>query len=82
MPADVVFDEIWLNPPIRIGKAALHALLLTRLRRLSVDGRAVLVVSKNLGADSLQRWLVDQRFGCHRVGSAKGFRVLEVRPSG
>ncbi len=82
VPVDVVFDEIWSNPPIRIGKPALHALLLTWLRRLSADGRAVLVVGKNLGADSLQRWIVDQGLGCRRVGSAKGFRVLEVRPSG
>lgn len=80
VPADVLFDEIWSNPPIRIGKPTLHALLLTWLRRLSADGRAVLVVGKNLGADSLQRWLVDQGFRCRRLGSAKGFRVLEVRP--
>lgn len=80
VPAGMVFDEIWSNPPIRIGKPDLHALLMTWLRRLSADGRAVLVVSKNLGADSLQRWLVGQGFGCSRLGSAKGFRVLEVRP--
>ncbi len=80
VPDDVAFDEIWSNPPIRIGKPALHALLMTWLRRLSADGRAVLVVGKNLGADSLQRWIADQGLGCRRVGSAKGFRVLEVRP--
>jgi 16S rRNA G1207 methylase RsmC len=80
VPADVTFDEIWSNPPIRIGKPALHRLLLTWLPQLKADGRAVLVVSKNLGADSLQRWLVDQGFRCDRLGSAKGFRVLEVLP--
>ncbi len=80
VPDGMVFDEIWSNPPIRVGKPALHALLLSWLPRLSADGRAVLVVSKNLGADSLQRWLVGQGFGCSRLGSAKGFRVLEVRP--
>jgi 16S rRNA (guanine1207-N2)-methyltransferase len=77
---DVTFDEIWSNPPIRIGKPALHRLLLTWLPRLKADGRAVLVVNKNLGADSLQRWLVDQGFHCDRLGSAKGFRVLELHP--
>ena len=80
VPDDVAFDEIWSNPPIRIGKPALHALLSTWLARLAPGGRAVLVVSKNLGADSLQRWIADQGFGCSRLGSAKGFRVLEVRP--
>lgn len=79
--ADEQYDEIWSNPPIRIGKAALHELLLTWLPRLAPGGRAVLVVGKNLGADSLQRWLVEQGFAAERLASAKGFRVLEVRPS-
>ncbi len=79
VPAEVEFDEIWSNPPIRIGKSALHDLLLTWLPRLSPTGRAVLVVGKNLGADSLQRWIDEQGFACRRLASAKGFRVLEVR---
>jgi 16S rRNA G1207 methylase RsmC len=73
------YDEIWSNPPIRIGKAALHDLLLTWLPRLDDGGRAVLVVGKNLGADSLQRWLGEQGWPTARLASAKGFRVLEVR---
>jgi 16S rRNA (guanine1207-N2)-methyltransferase len=80
VPVDVEFDEIWSNPPIRIGKPALHALLMTWLPRLTPAGRALLVVGRNLGADSLQRWLVEQGFQCQRLASAKGFRVLEVRP--
>ena len=79
VPPDVTFDEIWSNPPIRIGKEALHELLLTWLPRLSEGGRAVLVVGKNLGGDSLQRWLGEQGWPTTRLGSAKGFRVLEVR---
>ncbi len=82
VPAGLRFDEIWSNPPIRIGKEALHALLLTWLPRLAAGGRAVLVVGKNLGADSLQRWLGEQGFPATRLASAKGFRVLEVRPAG
>jgi 16S rRNA (guanine1207-N2)-methyltransferase len=79
VPGDVVFDEIWSNPPIRIGKEALHALLLTWLPRLAPGGRAVMVVGKNLGADSLQRWLAAQGYPTERLASAKGFRVLEAR---
>ena len=79
VPADAVFDEIWSNPPIRIGKAALHELLLTWLPRLVPGGRAVMVVGKNLGADSLQRWLEEQGYPTERLASAKGFRVLETR---
>jgi 16S rRNA (guanine1207-N2)-methyltransferase len=72
------YDEIWSNPPIRVGKQALHALLLTWLPRLAPGGRAVMVVGKNLGADSLQRWLGEQGWPTERLASAKGFRVLQV----
>ena len=73
------FAAIWSNPPIRIGKPALHELLRTWLSRLSPGARAHLVVHKNLGADSLQRWLGEQGFPTERLASAKGFRVLESR---
>ncbi|MFE6506258.1 class I SAM-dependent methyltransferase [Nocardioides sp. NPDC057767] len=76
---EVTYDEIWSNPPIRIGKQALHELLLTWLPRLAPGGRAVMVVGKNLGGDSLQRWLGEQGYPTIRIGSAKGFRVLETR---
>jgi 16S rRNA (guanine1207-N2)-methyltransferase len=79
VPPGATYDEIWSNPPIRIGKDALHELLLTWLPRLRPDGRAVMVVGKNLGADSLQRWLGEQGFPTERLASAKGFRVLETR---
>lgn len=72
------YDEIWSNPPIRIGKAALHDLLLTWLPRLAPGGVARLVVGRNLGADSLQSWLQAQGYRCERTASAKGFRVLVV----
>lgn len=75
------YDQIWSNPPIRIGKEALHRLLLTWLPRLEPGGLARLVVSKNLGGDSLQRWLIGQGHPTERVASAKGFRILEVSPS-
>jgi 16S rRNA (guanine1207-N2)-methyltransferase len=78
VPEDARFDGIWSNPPIRIGKAALHELLLCWLPRLAPFGAATMVVGKNLGADSLQRWLREQGYACDRLGSAKGFRVLRV----
>jgi 16S rRNA (guanine1207-N2)-methyltransferase len=73
------YDEIWSNPPIRIGKQALHELLLTWLPQLVPGGRAVMVVGKNLGGDSLQRWLTEQGYPTTRIASTKGFRVLETR---
>ena len=41
-----------------------------------------MVVGKNLGGDSLQRWLTVQGYPTRRLASAKGFRVLESRPRG
>ncbi|HKX14454.1 MAG TPA: methyltransferase [Propionibacteriaceae bacterium] len=76
---DTRYDEIWSNPPVRIGKQSLHELLLTWIAQLAPDGVARLVVGKNLGADTLQRWLIEQGYSCERVASAKGFRVLLVR---
>lgn len=78
VPDGLSFDEIWSNPAIRIGKPELHRMLLRWLPRLNPDGVAWLVVGKNLGADSLQRWLAEQGFGSDRHASAKGFRVLRV----
>ena len=72
------YDEIWSNPPIRIGKQPLHELLLTWLPRLKPPGVARLVVARNLGSDTLQAWLIDQGYDCVRAASAKGFRVLTV----
>jgi 16S rRNA G1207 methylase RsmC len=80
VPDDLRVDEIWSNPPIRIGKQALHDLLLQWFARLRPDGRAVMVVGKNLGGDSLQGWLTDQGYPTVRLASAKGFRVHESRP--
>ncbi|MCL2735354.1 MAG: class I SAM-dependent methyltransferase [Propionibacteriaceae bacterium] len=81
VPADAQYDEIWSNPPIRIGKPALHLLLTTWLPRLTPQGCATLVVSKNLGADSLHSWLRDQGWSVDRLGSSQGFRVLRARRS-
>ena len=79
VPTDVTFDEIWSNPPIRIGKPALHELLVRWLARLNRGGTAWLVVAKNLGSDSLARWLTDQGYETTRYASERGYRVLAVR---
>jgi 16S rRNA (guanine1207-N2)-methyltransferase len=80
VPSNIRFEAIWSNPPIRIGKPALHELLTTWLVRLNVDGRALLVVQKHLGADSLHRWLTDAGWPTSRVASQRGYRLLEIGP--
>lgn len=82
-PGDVdpglVFGQIWSNPPIRIGKTALHDLLHHWLSRLHPDSQAHLVVSRHLGADSLARWLDLEGYSVTRRGSRMGYRLLDVR---
>jgi 16S rRNA (guanine1207-N2)-methyltransferase len=82
VPADLEFMTIWSNPPIRVGKAELHGLLQTWMPRLAVGSDAWLVVARNLGADSLQRWM-DSEFGdslsVSREELKKGYRVLRAR---
>lgn len=72
-------DLIWSNPPMRIGKTALHELLESWLPLLADNGEGWLVVHKNLGADSLASWLAEGGWDVSRQASSKGFRVLRVR---
>jgi 16S rRNA (guanine1207-N2)-methyltransferase len=76
LPATV--DAIWSNPPLRIGKQPLHALLTGWLARLTPDGHACLVVQRNLGADSLHRWLAGEGWPVTRVAARSGYRVLRI----
>lgn len=78
VPTDLGFDQLWSNPPIHPGKAALHGLLETWLPRTRGPGH--LVVARNLGADSLQTWLNGEGYPTARVASSKGFRVLVTQP--
>jgi 16S rRNA (guanine1207-N2)-methyltransferase len=78
VPRDLMFDAIYSNPPVRVGKAALHELLVRWLGRLRPEGRAYLVVQRNLGADSLATWLAAQGYQVQRLKSKKGYRILEV----
>lgn len=82
VPAEIKFSGIWSNPPIRVGKEVLHEILLSWLPRLESEADAYLVVQKNLGADSLHRWLeaeLPENYSTIRVDTAKSFRVLRVR---
>lgn len=80
VPDDLVVDAFWANPPVRVGKAALHDLLQLWLGRLTPGSSAHLVMARNLGADSLARWLADEGHQVTRRGSRRGYRLLEVTP--
>jgi 16S rRNA G1207 methylase RsmC len=82
VPENLAFSGIWSNPPIRIGKKELHELLLKWLPRLAVGAEAYLVVQKNLGSDSLQKWLTEELVGNYEVSrytSIKTYRVIKVK---
>ena len=82
VPEDITFMSIWSNPPIRVGKNELHNILQTWLPRLEYDADAWLVVQKNLGSDSLQRWMeatFPASFTFTRAATNKGYRVLRAR---
>ena len=82
VPPDLHVDALWSNPPIRVGKPALHELLAQWTDRLTPSGHALLVVQRHLGADSLARWLAQRGLRVERLASKAGFRVLEVRRDG
>ena len=81
IPAALRFATIWSNPPVRIGKAALHELLEAWLPRLAAGGSAWLVIAKHLGGDSLQSWLHERfpEFEVRRAATDRGYRVLTCR---
>ena len=82
VPADISFMTIWSNPPIRVGKNELHAMLSQWMPRLEPGADAWLVVQKNLGSDSLHRWMDDEfasTLTVTRAATNKGYRVLRVR---
>jgi 16S rRNA (guanine1207-N2)-methyltransferase len=80
IPQDMLFDAIWSNPPIRVGKAVLHGLLETWLPRLKEGASAMLVVQKQLGAESLQKWISESfpDYGVEKHSLDKGYRVIRV----
>ena len=78
MPDRVQFAAVYSNPPVRLGKEALHALLLTWIGRLQPGAAATLVVQRHLGADSLAAWLTGLGHHVERVRSKAGYRILEV----
>ncbi len=85
VPDDIAIRTIRSNPPIRVGKNELHGLLERWIPRLDERSDAWLVVQRNLGSDSLQRWLAatfEDGYSVTRATTARGFRVLKVRRHG
>ena len=85
VPGDIVFRTIRSNPPIRVGKSMLHDMLEHWVPRLDERSDAWFVVARQLGSDSLQRWMAatfTPGYSVFRTATGRGFRVLRVRRHG
>lgn len=80
IPSDLRFSGIWSNPPIRVGKSVLHGLMKSWLPRLEPGASAYLVVQKQLGAESFEKWLALEfpEMQVSRPDQNKGYRVIRV----
>jgi len=74
-------DLIVSNPPVRVGKEAMHELIRGWTTTLNPEGQMWLVIAKNLGGDSTAAYLENQLgMKVTRVASKKGFRILKCIP--
>jgi 16S rRNA (guanine1207-N2)-methyltransferase len=81
VPDDIEVGLVASNPPIRVGKTALHELCRTWLHRLTDRGEAWWVVQKHLGSDSLQSWMNTEGWPTERIRSRQSYRILRsTRP--
>ncbi len=75
------FDLIALNPPIRAGKAVVYRLFEESKAHLGPDGALYVVIRKQQGAESAQRYLQTIFERVDRVARDKGYWVLQARPT-
>ena len=76
------FDTIVTNPPIRAGKKVTYAMYAGANSHLNEDGRLILVIRKQQGADSCQRYLETLFPVVEKVAQHKGFRILIAKKKG
>ena len=71
-----MFDLIALNPPIRAGKAVIYDLFAEAAKRLAPGGALYIVIRKQQGAESAQKYLNTIYRDVERVARDKGYWVL------
>ena len=70
------YDLIALNPPIRAGKAVIYELFTNAAARLNAGGALYIVIRKQQGAESAQKYLKTVYRNVERVARDKGYWVL------
>lgn len=73
---DGAFDLIALNPPIRAGKAVVYGLFEASAAHLAPGGSLWVVIRKQQGAESAQKYLQTLFSQVERVERDKGYWVL------
>ncbi|MEY8542453.1 class I SAM-dependent methyltransferase [Dubosiella newyorkensis] len=68
------------NPPIRIGKKPMYALLDSALSHLEQGGHLWIVIRKSHGAQSAIKHFEEQGCEVEKVDSKKGYWVLKITP--
>lgn len=73
------FDMIVSNPPIKVGKQILFKFATDSINYLKEGGDLVLVIKKNLGADSLKKHLISIYGNCEVLNRDKGYYILRSK---
>ena len=76
------FDAIVLNPPIRTGKAVIYAMFADAAAHLKPDGALFIVIRKQQGAESAQKYLRSIYGDVERIAREKGYWVLRCAHPG
>ena len=76
------FDAIVLNPPIRTGKTVIYAMFAEAAAHLKPDGALFIVIRKQQGAESAQKYLRSIYGDVERIAREKGYWVLRCAHPG
>lgn len=75
--ADVKFDNILTNPPIRAGKKVVYSMLKDAYAALNQGGCLFVVIRTKQGAKSLEKHLTEIGAICSTIQKKHGFRVYK-----
>lgn len=70
------FNHIVSNPPIKVGKKILWSFVDGSYEHLETNGTLTLVIKKNLGEDSLRKYLISKFGNCDIWERDKGYYIL------
>jgi len=76
---DLTFDHVVSNPPIKAGKKYLLQFVDGAFSHLNHEGTLTLVIKKNLGADSLKKYLTELFGNCEIWKRDRGYYILHCK---